>query len=148
MKLPKKKEFLWKNHAENMQQKIVPDLFIILVNNPKQPLHPRNPFKSKIFWKRIIKKPEKRQLYFLFWTQSLLIDELIKNKRGLALVTSSSSGYKTSSEKFLYYSSDVLFDQVWWCNTKRFLSYSENYICKFMPANPWPHKLFHLHLPF
>ena len=43
------KTFLWKNHAENMQQEIVPDLFIILVNNPKQPLHPRNSFKSKIF---------------------------------------------------------------------------------------------------
>ena len=38
-----------KNHAENVQQKLVPDLFIILVNNPKQPLHARNYFKSKIF---------------------------------------------------------------------------------------------------
>ena len=27
------------NNAENMQQKLVPGLFIILVNNPKQPLH-------------------------------------------------------------------------------------------------------------
>ena len=36
-------------YAENMQQKLVPDLFIILVNNPKQPLHARNYFKSKIF---------------------------------------------------------------------------------------------------
>ena len=35
------------NHAENVQQKLVPDLFIILVNNPKQPLHARNYFKSK-----------------------------------------------------------------------------------------------------
>ena len=26
-----------KNHAQNVQQKLVPDLFIILVNNPKQP---------------------------------------------------------------------------------------------------------------
>ena len=43
------KTFLWKNHAENMQQEIVPDLFIILVNDPKQPLYPRNSFKSKIF---------------------------------------------------------------------------------------------------
>ena len=37
--------FLWKNHAENMQQKLVPDFFIILVNNPKQPLHTRHSFK-------------------------------------------------------------------------------------------------------
>ena len=29
----------------------------ILLNNPKQPLHAKNCFKNKIFWKRIIKKP-------------------------------------------------------------------------------------------
>ena len=48
------KEFLWKNHAENMHQKLVPDPFF-LVNNPKQPLDARNSFKNKIFWKGIIK---------------------------------------------------------------------------------------------
>ena len=37
--------------------KASPDLFIILVNNPKQPLHGINYFTSKIFWERIIKKP-------------------------------------------------------------------------------------------
>ena len=42
-------QFLYKNHAENVQQKLVPDLFIILVNNPKQPWHAKNYFKSKIF---------------------------------------------------------------------------------------------------
>ena len=30
------------------------------------------------------------------------MDEVIKNKRGLKLVTSRSSGYETSSEKFPY----------------------------------------------
>ena len=40
--------------------------------------------------------------YFFFRTQSLLMDKIIKNKRGLELVTGHSSGYKTSSEKFLY----------------------------------------------
>ena len=30
-------------------------------------------------------------------------DKLMKNKRGMELVTSRSSGYKTSLEKFLYY---------------------------------------------
>ena len=47
--------------------------FLILVNNCKQPLHARNYFKNKIFWKRIIKQPEKvnfsvsliSSLYFL-----------------------------------------------------------------------------------
>ena len=37
------------NHAENVHQKVVPDPFLILVNNPKQPLHARNYFKNKIF---------------------------------------------------------------------------------------------------
>ena len=37
------------NHAENVHQKLVPDPLSILVNNPKQPLHARNSFKSKIF---------------------------------------------------------------------------------------------------
>ena len=70
-----------------MQQKLIPDLFTIFVNNPKQPLHARNSFK---------------RIYFLFPTQSLSIDKVINNKRGLELVNSCSSGYKTSSEKFLY----------------------------------------------
>ena len=42
--------------CKNVLQKLVPDPFLILVNNPKQPLHARNYFKNKIFWK-IIKKP-------------------------------------------------------------------------------------------
>ena len=54
------------------------------------------------------------------------MDEVIKNKMGLELETSLSSGYKTSSKNFLYY---LLSDQVWWCNIKRFLSYSKN-LCK------------------
>ena len=37
------------NNAENVHQKLVPDLFFILVNNLKQPLHARNLFKVKIF---------------------------------------------------------------------------------------------------
>ena len=48
---------LWKNRAENLHQKLVPDPFLILVNNTKQPWHWRNSFKNKISWKRIIKKP-------------------------------------------------------------------------------------------
>ena len=44
-----KEQFYSKNHAENVQQKLVPELIIIMVNNPKQPLHARNYFKSKIF---------------------------------------------------------------------------------------------------
>ena len=51
----------------------------------------------------------KSQLCFFFQTQSLLMYEVIKNKRGLELVTSLSSGYETGSQKFLNY---ILSDQV------------------------------------
>ena len=85
-----------------MHQKLVPDSFFILVNNPKQPLHARNSFKNKIFWNRIIKNPLKSSQYIFFQNQSLLMEEVIKNKRGLELMTSRSLGYETSSRKILY----------------------------------------------
>ena len=53
-------KFLWKNPAENVHQKLARDPFLILLNNPKQPLHVINSFRNKIFWKRIIKTPLKR----------------------------------------------------------------------------------------
>ena len=43
------KNNLWKNYADNMHKKLVPDLFIVLVNNLKQPPHEQNYFKSRIF---------------------------------------------------------------------------------------------------
>ena len=39
-----------------MQQKLVPDLFIILVNNPKQPLHAKNYYESKRGLSKSLKK--------------------------------------------------------------------------------------------
>ena len=91
-------------HAkENVHQKLVPDPFFILISNPKQPLHARHSCKNKIFWKGIIKNLQESKLYFFFPTQSLLMDKVIKNKRVLELMTSPSSGYKTSSKNFLYY---------------------------------------------
>ena len=68
----------------------------------KHTLHTGNSFENEKFWKMIIKKPLKIQLYFFFRTQSLLMDKVIKNKRGLEVVISHSSGYKTSPEKFFY----------------------------------------------
>ena len=41
-------------------------------------------------------------LIYFFQTQSLLMEKIIKNKRGLELVPSHSSGHETSSEKILY----------------------------------------------
>ena len=63
-----------------------PRPLFILVNNPKQSLHARN----KIFERGLSK------------TLSLLMDKVIKYKRGLELVTSHSLDYETSSQKFLY----------------------------------------------
>ena len=37
------------NHAENVHQKLARVPFLILLNNPKQPLHARNYFLNKIF---------------------------------------------------------------------------------------------------
>ena len=44
--------------------------------------------------------------------------KVIKNKRGLELVNSHSSGYKTSSKNFFI--SYILSDQVWWYNKSCF----------------------------
>ena len=59
------------------------------------------------------------------------MDKIIKNKRGMKLVTCHSSGYKTSFVTWKKNSliSDVLPDLIWWCNIKWFLSYFKNYIC-------------------
>ena len=58
--------------------------------------------KVKYFETGLSKNLKKGNFIFFFWTQSLSIDKIIKNKRGLKLVTSRYSGYKTSLEKFLY----------------------------------------------
>ena len=40
--------FSWKNHAEILHRKAVQDPFLVLVNNPKQPLQARNFFKNQL----------------------------------------------------------------------------------------------------
>ena len=47
-----------------MHQKLISDPFLILINKPKQPLHARNSFTNRIFWKRIIKKILKSLFFF------------------------------------------------------------------------------------
>ena len=54
---------------------------------------------------------------------------------------------QTNLRKTSFYSY-IVSDQVWWYNIKQFSNYSKNYICKFMQANSWHHKLFHFHLSF
>ena len=46
-----------KSHAENEHQKLVPEPFLVFLNNLKQPFYTRNSFKNKIFWTGIIKTP-------------------------------------------------------------------------------------------
>ena len=84
-----------------MHQKLAPDPFLFLPNNSKQTLHAGKLFWKSEIWKMIIKKPLKSQLYIFFQIQCLLMSKVIKNKKGLELVTSHFSGYKKRSEKFL-----------------------------------------------
>ena len=44
-----KDHFYGKFMQKNVHQKLVPDLFLILVNNPKQSLHARNLLKLRYF---------------------------------------------------------------------------------------------------
>ena len=49
-----------------MHQNLVPDSFVILLNNPKQPLHARNSFIKKDILKEDYQKPFKMlTLFFL-----------------------------------------------------------------------------------
>ena len=124
---------------------------------PKTAIAARNSFKNKIFWKGIIKNLWKVNFIFFFSNPvPFNRKSYIKNKKGLELVTSRSSGYETRHKNlFISYQISyqllvikLLSDQVWWCNVKQFLSYSKNYTCKFMQINSRHHKLFHFHLLF
>ena len=64
-----------------MHQKLAPDPFSILENNPKQPLRAKNSFKNKIFWERIIKKALKRLTLF-FLSNSVPFNRQILSKKG------------------------------------------------------------------
>ena len=59
------KEHLQKKHAENLHQKLAQDPSLILLNNPKQPLHVRNSFKKSILKKGYQKALKKLTLIFL-----------------------------------------------------------------------------------
>ena len=103
-----------------------------------------------ISWER---KGVKLKLCPLFFLSNLVpFNGQSYQKRSLDLVTSRSSGHK-NSEKFRKSQKNsfvryILSHQFWWCNVKQFLSYSKNYICKFMQVSSWYHKLIHFHLSF
>ena len=78
----------------------------------------------------IIKKALKKLTLFFFRTQSLLMDQVNTNKKGLVLGTSRTSDYELSSEKFIY-SLCIIGPSL----VKQFWSYSKNYICIFMQVS-------------
>ena len=80
-----------------------------------------------------------------FFSFKSSLEKVVKNKRGLELVASRSSGHETNSEKLLYSLYFIWPSLVMY--VKQFLSYSKSYICKFIQVNSW-HKLFHFHLTF
>ena len=53
-----------KNHAENLYQKLVPDPFLILVDNQKQPVHTRNYFEN--YFERGLSKSLKKVSFIFF----------------------------------------------------------------------------------
>ena len=102
--------------------------------------------KIRYFQRGLSKTFKKLNIFFPFWAQSLLMDEIIKNKRGLELVIVRLQVMKQVHKNFFI--SYILPDQVWRFNIKQFLSYSKNCTWKFMQTNSWQHKLFHFHLSF
>ena len=84
-----------------MYQNLVPDLFLLLVNNLKQPLYARNYFENKIL-KVDYQKALKKSILFFLPNPAPFNGQSYQKQRGLELVASHLSGYKTTSEKFLY----------------------------------------------
>ena len=82
---------LWKNHAKNVHEKLVPGPFLILVNNPKQQLHARNFLEIKYVEEDYQKALRKLTLFFL--SNPVHFNGQNYQKRGLELLFSCSSGY-------------------------------------------------------
>ena len=76
-----------------MHQKLAPDPFLILLNNPKQPVHTRNSFKSHVLNEDYQKALEKLTLFF-FRTQSLLMDKVCQKQKGSRSSDQKGKNYK------------------------------------------------------
>ena len=107
-----------------MHQKLVLDPFN--PNNPKQPLHARHSFKNKIFWKTIFEKDLKRLILFFLSKQVLFNWPDYEKQKGPGTSDQSLLRLQIKLRKISLLV--ILPDQVWWCNIKRFFSYSKNYI--------------------
>ena len=109
-------------------------------------MHTRNYFKIKIFWKRLSKSLKKVNFVFSFKPSPFSWIKLSKTKGAWYYWPVALQVAKQVKKNVFI--SNILSDQVWWYNIKWFLSYSKNYICYFIEANSWHHKLFHFHLSF
>ena len=69
---------------------------------PKTAIACKKFFQKQDILKGDYQKTFKKLTLFFSRTQSLLVDNVIKNKRDLERVSSHSSSYKTSSKKLLY----------------------------------------------
>ena len=69
---------------------------------PKTAIACKKFFQKQDILKGDYQKTFKKLTLFFSRTQSLLVDNVIKNKRDLEQVSSHSSSYKTSSKKLLY----------------------------------------------
>ena len=127
-----------------MHQKLFPDPFLILVNNPRVIVCKKFFEKLDILKDDYQKAAKKLTLFFLL-SPVPFNGQSYQKQKGSG--TSDQSLFKLQVQKnsFISY---ILSDQVWWYTIKQFLSYSKNCICKFMQTNSWHHKLFHFHLSF
>ena len=104
--------------------------------------------KIRYFEKGLSKSFKKSQLYFSSEPSPFSLTKLLKTKGAWNRWPQLLFRLQSNFRKIPFFISYILSDLVWWCNIKWFLSYSKNYICKFMQANSWHHKLFHFHLSF
>ena len=101
--------------------------------------------KNKILWKRVSKSLKKLTL-FLLLNPVPFNGQSYQKLKGSGTSDQSFFRLQNKFRKILFHY--MLSDQVWWCNAKQFLSYSKNYVCKFMQANSWHHKLLNFYLSF
>ena len=131
-----------------MHQKLFPDPYLILLYNltQPQPLHARNSFKNKTFWKSIIRKPSKSFLLFFLLNPVPFNGQSYEKQKESGTSDQLLFRLQNKIRKIILFI--TLSDQVWRCNVKQFSSYSKNYICKFMQTNSCYHKLFQFHFSF
>ena len=88
-------EKLWRKCAPETSSR---PLFNSGIQLEIQQMHSRSSFGNKTFLDTIIENPQKFQLHVCFQTQYLFMKIIIKNKRGLELVTCPFSSCQTYSE--------------------------------------------------